>query len=108
MAHLLLCVPPYLFPPSTPSPLPACLPAALLFGQLIHHSLVTSISLGIALRYVLEALRTPGGAAAGAAGNKMFRFAVTALKQFAGGLAQYPQYCTHLTQARSAALHCAR
>lgn len=67
---------------------------ALLFGQLIHHSLVSSISLGIALRYVLEALRTPPGAA----GIKMFRFGATALKQFAGDLAQWPQYCTHLAQ----------
>ncbi len=65
--------------------------AALLFGQLIRHSLVSSVSLGIALRYVLEALRTGPG-------SKMFRFAVTALKEFAGDLSQRPQYCTHLTQ----------
>jgi hypothetical protein len=65
--------------------------AALLFGQLIHHSLVSSVSLGIALRYVLEALRT-------GLGGKMFRFATTALHQFAGDLAQWPQYCQHLTQ----------
>lgn len=68
--------------------------AALLFGQLIHHSLVSSVSLGIALRYVLEALRT-------GAGSKMFRFGATALKQFAGDLAQWPQYCNHLTQVRA-------
>lgn len=67
--------------------------AALLFGQLIHHSLVSSISLGIALRYVLEALRTPGGSQ-----SKMARFGATALKQFAGDLAQWPQYCQHLAQ----------
>ncbi|KAL4458253.1 hypothetical protein ABPG75_013118 [Micractinium tetrahymenae] len=66
---------------------------ALLFGQLIHHSLVSSISLGIALRYVLEALRTPGGHQ-----SKMARFGATALKQFAGDLAQWPQYCQHLAQ----------
>ncbi len=77
---------------SDPPP-PLSLSAALLFGQLIHHSLVSSISLGIALRYVLEALRTPGGS-----GSKMARFGATALKQFAGDLAQWPQYCQHLAQ----------
>ena len=77
---------PLLLPPVSPG-------AALLFGQLIHHSLVSNVSLGIALRYVLEALRT-------GAGSKMFGFAATALKQFARDLAQWPQYCTHLTQVR--------
>jgi CCR4-NOT transcription complex subunit 1 len=57
---------------------------------------VSSVSLGIALRYVLEALRTGPG-------SKMFRFAVTALKQFAGDLSQWPQYCTHLTQVGAGA-----
>ncbi len=33
----------------------------ILFGQLIQHELVTSITLGIALRYVLEALRKSPG-----------------------------------------------
>ena len=56
--------PPHARPPS-PAP-----PAALLFGQLIHHSLVSSVSLGIALRYMLEALRSGPG-------SKMFRFGVT-------------------------------
>lgn len=63
----------------------------MLFGQLIHHNLVSSISLGIALRYVLEALRTGPG-------NKMFRFATTALRQFHVDLAQWSQYTTHLSQ----------
>lgn len=45
--------------PTAALPVPACC-AAVLFGQLIHHSLVSSVSLGIALRYVLEALRTGG------------------------------------------------
>ncbi len=31
----------------------------ILFGTLVQHQLVSSITLGIALRYVLEALRKP-------------------------------------------------
>ena len=58
----------------------------ILFGQLIQHELVTSITLGIALRYVLEALRKspgPGAAASGGGSNgKMFRFGMFALEQF--------------------------
>ena len=51
----------------------------ILFGTLIQHQLVSSITLGIALRYVLEALRkqpVPGGS------GKMFRFGMFALEQF--------------------------
>jgi CCR4-NOT transcription complex subunit 1 len=40
---------------------------ATLFGGLIKHGLVSSISLGMALRYVLDALRKP-------APSKMFTF----------------------------------
>lgn len=40
---------------------------AALFGSLIKHGLVSSITLGMALRYVLDALRKPPG-------NKMFIF----------------------------------
>ncbi len=40
---------------------------AALFGSLVKHGLVSSITLGMALRYVLDALRKP-------APSKMFTF----------------------------------
>eukprot|EP00961_Rhodomonas_salina_P160898 2166472-Rhodomonas_salina.1 len=45
-----------------------------LFGSLIQHQLVSSITLGIALRYVLEALRKP-------LRSNMFKFGMCALEQ---------------------------
>ncbi|PNH04056.1 CCR4-NOT transcription complex subunit 1 [Tetrabaena socialis] len=59
---------------------------AALFGSLIKHSLVSSITLGMALRYVLDALRKP-------APSKMFTFGLEALRQFAHMIAQWPQFC---------------
>ena len=47
----------------------------------------------MALRYVLEALRTPPG-------SKLFVFAIEALRCFPEQLAQWPTYCSHLLQAR--------
>ena len=67
----------------------------VLFGTLIQHQLVSSITLGIALRYVLEALRkqpVPGGS------GKMFRFGMYALEQFKPRLHEWPQYCSHIIQ----------
>ena len=62
---------------------------AILFGQLVAHSLVSSVSLGIALRYVLEALRSEPT-------NKMFKFGITAAKQFEKDLAIYPSFAKQL------------
>ena len=62
-----------------------------LFGALIQHQLVSYIPLGVALRYVLEALGKP-------LGTKMFRFGLTALLQFQGRLTEWPQYCSHILQ----------
>lgn len=47
---------------------------------------VSSITLGIALRYVLDALRKP-------ADPKMFNFGVRAIRQFKTELPGWPQYC---------------
>ena len=72
----------------------------ILFGALIQEQLVNSITLGIALRYVLEALRkppSPPGASASSSG-KMFRFGMFALEQFKGRLHEWPQYCSHIVQ----------
>ena len=49
--------------------------------------------LAVALRCVLEALRTPPG-------SKLFVFAIEALRCFPEQLAQWPTYCSHLLQAR--------
>ena len=65
---------------------------AALFGALLHHQLVTSITLGMALRFVLQALTSLPG-------TKMFRFGMGALSQFRNDLHLWPQFC-----ARAAAL----
>ncbi|KAG1050197.1 hypothetical protein G6F43_007509 [Rhizopus delemar] len=65
---------------------------SVLFGQLIQHRLFTYSTLGLALRYVLDALsHVPG--------TKMYSFGLTALTQFQSRLPEWPQYCFHLTQA---------
>ncbi len=63
----------------------------MLFGALVHHGLVSSITLGIALRYVLEALRLGPS-------NKMFRFATTAVRGFLEDLPRWPDFCRHMLQ----------
>ncbi|KAG0416949.1 hypothetical protein HPB47_006047 [Ixodes persulcatus] len=62
---------------------------AQLFGGIIEQSLVTYMALGLALRYVLDALRKPYG-------TKMYYFGITALDRFKSRLKDYPQYCQHL------------
>ncbi len=67
----------------------------ILFGALIQEQLVSSITLGIALRYVLEALRKPPETTST---GKMFKFGMFALEQFKGRLHEWPQYCSHIVQ----------
>ena len=62
---------------------------ALLFGALVQHSLVSHITLGMFLRYVLEALRKP-------VGSKMCKFGAAALESFRERLPEWPQYCQHI------------
>src|SRR5436190_15944643 len=64
---------------------------SVIFGSLIQYQLVMYEVLGIALRYVLNALRSP-------ADSKMFNFGVQALLQFQSRLPEWPQYCSHLLQ----------
>ena len=47
------------------------------------------MGLGLALRYVLDAVKKPPG-------SKMYYFGVVALDRFRGRLREYPQYCQHL------------
>uniref|UniRef100_A0A7N0SZB9 CCR4-NOT transcription complex subunit 1-like n=1 Tax=Kalanchoe fedtschenkoi TaxID=63787 RepID=A0A7N0SZB9_KALFE len=65
--------------------------AAVLFGSVIKHQLVTHLHLGLACRDVLDALRKP-------ADSKMFEFGTTAVEQFVDRLIEWPQYCNHILQ----------
>lgn len=62
---------------------------AVVFGSLIQYQLIDSIPLGIAIRYVLDALRSPPDAT-------MFHFGVQALLRFQARLAEWPQLCQAL------------
>ncbi|KAL0732249.1 hypothetical protein Bca4012_008458 [Brassica carinata] len=65
--------------------------ASILFGSVIKHQLISSITLGMALRHVLDSLRKP-------ADSKMFLFGSKALEQFVNRLVELPQYCNHILQ----------
>lgn len=64
---------------------------AQLFGGIIEQNIVTYWTLGIALRYILEALRKPPN-------TNMYHFGVASLERFKTRLKEYPQYCLHLAQ----------
>ena len=66
--------------------------------------MVSSITLGIALRYVLEALRKDPEQ--GGINEKMFRFGMISLEQFRSRLPEWPQYCTHILQIAHLGRHC--
>lgn len=57
---------------------------ACLFGDLIQYQLIDFIPLGIAVRYVLDALRNPPE-------SNWFRFGIQALARFQSRLAEWPQ-----------------
>jgi len=63
----------------------------VLFGSLIQYGLVISITLGIALRYVLDALRKP-------LGTKWFTFGLEALNTFKSRLPEWPEYASYIVQ----------
>ncbi|GBN33918.1 CCR4-NOT transcription complex subunit 1 [Araneus ventricosus] len=63
---------------------------AQLFGGIVDQNLVSYLSLGLALRYVLESVKKPSN-------SKMFFFGVTAMDRFKTRLKDYPAYCQHLT-----------
>ena len=64
---------------------------SILFGVLIQNQVFTSMALGVALRYILEALRQP-------VGSKLFQFGVNSLAHFQDRLVEWPQYCALLLQ----------
>lgn len=63
---------------------------AQLFGGIIERGLVNSyMTLGLALRFVLDALKKPDG-------SKMYYFGITALDRFKSRLKEYQTYCEHV------------
>nr|GME18348.1 CCR4-NOT transcription complex subunit 1-like [Ipomoea batatas] len=65
--------------------------AAIIFGSLIKHHLVTHIDLKITLKAVLDALQEP-------ADTIMFGFGTLALEQFEDCLIELPEFCHHISQ----------
>ncbi|XP_057476799.1 uncharacterized protein LOC130764518 isoform X2 [Actinidia eriantha] len=65
--------------------------AAILVGSLIRYRLVTHLTLGIALRKVLDALRKPPD-------TKIFAFGILAIEQFLDRLVEFPLLCNHILQ----------
>ncbi|KAF9001961.1 Not1-domain-containing protein [Cyathus striatus] len=71
-----------------------------LFGSLIRHQLIDYIPLGIAIRYVLDALNCPPE-------TNLFKFGIQALGRFDFRLGEWPLLCEallripHLAEARS-------
>ncbi|KAG8732244.1 hypothetical protein FRC11_014912 [Ceratobasidium sp. 423] len=78
-----------------------------LFGSLIKYQLVDYIPLGIAIRYVLDAVRAPPD-------SNMFTFGVNALTQFKNRLWEWKPLChallgiPHLTEVRPDLVEAAR
>ena len=62
---------------------------AQLFGGIIQTGIAKYIPLVVALRHVLDALRSPFN-------SKMYFFGITALDRFKIRLKEYPLYCQHL------------
>ncbi|XP_060519791.1 CCR4-NOT transcription complex subunit 1 isoform X2 [Cylas formicarius] len=63
---------------------------AQLFGGIIERGIVTSyVTLGLALRFVLEALKKSEG-------SKMYYFGIAALDRFKSRLKEYHKYCEHV------------
>jgi CCR4-NOT transcription complex subunit 1 len=62
---------------------------AYLFGSVIQYQLVEYIPLGIAIRFVLDAIRNPRD-------TSLFKFGVQALSRFESRLPEWPQLCRAL------------
>ncbi|CAJ0847288.1 16872_t:CDS:10 [Entrophospora sp. SA101] len=64
---------------------------SIIFGSLIKYQLVGYVTLGVALRYILSALKNT-------VDSKFYIFGTQALIQFQSRLPEWPQYCSHLLQ----------
>ena len=62
-----------------------------LFGGIIERGLVTYVSLGYALRIILDSLQFPPT-------HKMYMFGINAIEEFKHKLKDYPQYCRYLKE----------
>ncbi|KAL0063300.1 CCR4-NOT core subunit cdc39 [Marasmius tenuissimus] len=80
-------------------PMRELLMTGYLFGQLIQHKLIEYIPLGIAIRYILDALDCPSE-------TNLFKFGLQALSQFESRLQEWRPLCEAL--ARNANLADAR
>lgn len=70
-------------------PLSALKITAMLFGSLIQNQLLSYIPLGIALRYILDAVSHD-------VESNMFKFGVQALEHFRERVPEWPQYCQQI------------
>lgn len=79
-------------------PLSALGITAVLFGCLIQNQLLSYIPLGIALRYILDAVTHD-------VNSNMFKFGVQALTHFKDRVPAWPQYCQQILAIPSLARH---
>lgn len=77
-------------------PLSALSITAVLFGNLIQNQLLSYIPLGIALRYILDAVGHEPE-------SNMFKFGVQALNHFKDRVSAWPQYCEQILGVSSLA-----
>lgn len=79
-------------------PLNALATTAVLFGSLIHFQLINGTPLQVALKHVLECLRSPPE-------NNMFKFGLQALIEFQDRLRDFPTYCRLLSEIQGIQTH---
>jgi CCR4-NOT transcription complex subunit 1 len=71
-----------------------------IFGALIEHRVLPTITNNVALKYILESLRRNAHADAARTDVNMFRFGMWALERARSRLREWPQYCALLQQNR--------
>ena len=71
-----------------------------IFGALIEHRVLPTITNNVALKYILESLRRNAHTDAARTDVNMFRFGMWALERARSRLREWPQYCVLLQQNR--------
>ena len=71
-----------------------------IFGALIEHRVLPTITNNVALKYILDSVRRNAHADAARADVNMFRFGMWALERARSRLQEWPQYCALLQQNR--------